>query len=236
MRIAGLGSVPAAGWRPTRGWEVSRFTVGQRVPVTAPAIRAVVDDAQRRTARALFTPAFAVETCGQPGGLPCSAATPQSALKGLSGLGDLGAAWDYNPLCSSFAYEMNRLGPLLAEADRIGLTGTVVDQARARLDVESSSLMAWRRSDPVLPSTCAKVTNEVLALNNALAAAIKQRGGDPGIAAPPGQPYDPNAPSDTASTIKTVAIAAAIIAGVMVVAPMVWEGVAWAKVARSKKR
>lgn len=233
MRIAGLGSIPAAGWRPTRGWEVARYTVGQRVPVTAPAIRSVVDDAQRRTARALFTPAFAVETCGQPGGLPCAAATPQSALKGLSGLGNLGLV--NVTLCSPFEAAIDALGQALERAQALNIVSADVAQARTRYDAETS-LLLWRRTQ-VFFGNCETRTRDIQQLITAVNADIAKAGGKPVLV--PQSIVDetkPPEPSETASTIKTVAIAAGVIAGVVVLAPLVWEGVAWAKVARKTRK
>lgn len=218
MRFAGLGT-PAAAWRPTRGWDA-----GPRLRVHTSDLKNVVESAKQRAAAKLFTPAFAVSSCGQPGGLPCTASTPQSALAGL------GAPWDYDVTCSEFSAQMDRMSRLLGEVTRLGLTGTVVEQAKQRFADESSAFF-WKRSDPVLPSTCTRVTGEVTAINEALSKAIAAAGGNTDVAPPP----IPGGGNETASTIKTVAIAAGVIAGVVVLAPLVFEGVAWAKIARKAR-
>lgn len=222
MRVVGLGSIPAAGWRPTRGWENTHLTVGTRPAFTPASLRSVVDSAEARAAARLFTPAYAVETCGQPGGVPCDSGTPQAALAGFVD----------NTFCPSFARELERSAMLLAEAKRIGLTGPVVDAVQKRYDDEHSWAF-WRASSVISTGACKQATSEVSVLNSALSAALQPAGGNVTVA-PPALP-PPSEGSGISSTVKTVAVAAAVIAGVVIAAPLVFEGVAWAKLARKAR-
>jgi hypothetical protein len=238
VALFGLGAVPAAAWRPTRGWEPARFTVGnRRLPVTTTDLKQVVEGSKALAVKRFFRPGLVDPVCGMPGSPPCSTPTPQAALQGLDG-GILGPPWEggmSGVLCGSFANAMNRLSRLLAEAKRLNLGGTVVAQAQQRLDDESSVVSFWKRSDPILPSTCTKVTAEVEALNTALEKLIAQAGGNVDVAPPPALPAPPSKVSEVASTVKWVAVSAGIIAGVVLLAPVVYEGVAWVRQARKRK-
>lgn len=232
-RVVGLGSVPAAGWRPARGWAPNRLTIGRSRSVTTTDLKDVVQSAQRNTAAKMFTPTFAVDTCGQPGGLPCMSATPQSAMGGGSGFSGLGLL--NVSLCAPFEAAIDALGQALSRAKALNIISANVAQAQSRYDDETS-LLVWRRSQ-VFFGNCTSKTQDIQQLLLAVNADLQRAGGAPVLV--PSTVTDeskPSEPSETMATIKTVAIAAGVIAGVVVLAPLVWEGVAWAKVARKTRK
>lgn len=200
-----------------------------------------VQNAQASAAAAFFRPAArSVEVgwgqpCGSPGMPPCDSGDPVSALQGLGALGL------FNTLgCSSFDDAVATLGQALERAKAQGLTNDPrVKQAQDTYDNETSAL-PWKRS-AVWPTNCAEKTGGIAALIAGVNSALK----DNPVIVPPSvtnasieanrPPPEPVTPKDTLGTIKTVAIVGGVIAGVVLLAPIVWEGVAWAKAARRKK-
>lgn len=227
--VVGLGSVPAAGWRPTRGWENVNLTVGRYSPASPASLKSVVEKAQQATARRLFTPNFFVSTCGQPNGLPCSEPAPQASVSGLAGLGLINVS-----LCSPFEAAIEALGEALKRARERNLSSPTILQAQKRYDDETS-LLLWRRSQ-VFFGNCESKTKDIHQLIVAVNAELARAGSSP-VLVPESVVEETKPPqeSNTASTVKTVAIAASVVAGVVLLAPLVWEGVAWAKVARRSK-
>lgn len=138
----------------------------------------------------------------------------------LNGLGNLGRIG--NPLCSEHSDLLNQLDNMVGEADRQGYTGLEYNQAKTYLArFDGFSIVS---PYPVLPSTCTSETAQARAIYTALAKALNVS-----INPPPPQP------SDIVGTIKTVAIVAAIIAGVVAVAPVIWEVVGMHKAKRLLK-
>lgn len=168
--------------------------------------------------------------CGQPGTPPCDVGTPQSALSGLSGswtnlLPGVTAASAV--VCSDFAAAVKRLGIVLAEAKRVGARGAVVDDAAAYFENESSWL-PWKRTDPVDTATCAQAVATANGYISALTGVVRQAGGQTVNLPAPVVPKEPGSPggfADILATVRMVALGGAVIAGVVLLAPVVWEGV-----------
>lgn len=165
--------------------------------------------------RESFNPAVGVQTCDVDGdGIRCSLATPvAAATTGLGGLGALGAVTWSNVACGSYDRALSNLQILLAEADRVGVTGIEYDQAKALIDDETSWAQ-WKHATPLLPETCTKETLKAEGLYAALNMAVRAAGGTRGVDLP--LPSENQPPSDsTANTIKTVAIVAGISVAVL---------------------
>lgn len=177
--------------------------------------------------------------CGQgPQGLPCQ--VPEVVSGGLGSLG--ASAWWSSPIsewrCSELPTVVEDLGRALAESKRIGATSMAVKDAQAFYDRESSW---WNGTNPWTESKCKELSNFGRALLNALNTTNQASGGQTVAVSPvytgdsgTGPSFFGGLFSDTTSTIKTVAIAAAVVAGVVVVAPIVWEAVAAVRSSRSR--
>lgn len=187
-------------------------------------------------ARALAAQLRPMVLCGQGSmGMPCQ--VPEVVSGGLGGLG--ASWWGSSAIstlaCSELQAVLSPMGRALAEAKRVGVTSMAVKDAQEFYDKESSF---WSGSNPWAPQSCRDVTNAGQVRLNALNAAIASAGGSP--AAPPVEPGS-GGPGEGGglfgnwmSTVKTVAIAGAVIAGVVVVAPIVWELVASRRASRGR--
>jgi hypothetical protein len=133
--------------------------------------------------------------------------------------------------CSAFEAAINALGEALKRAKEAKVSNPDVQRAQERYDRETS-LLLWRRSF-VTWFDCKEKTQDIRQLIELVNAALSKAGESP-VQLPPSTVAE-TSPSETASTVKTVAIALGIVAGVVVLAPLVWEGVAWAKAARKAK-
>lgn len=175
--------------------------------------------------------------CGQGSmGMPCQ--VPEVVSGGLGGLGFsiFGSGTISDGLCSSLQDVLGSMGRALAEARRVGASGVAVQDAQAFYTKETTFSTA---SNPWLPQKCRDLSNAGQVRLQALNAVIASAGGSP--AAPPVVPGSggPGAAGgglfgDWMSTVKTVAIAGAVIAGVVVVAPVVWETVSAVRSSRRR--
>lgn len=121
----------------------------------------------------------------------------------------LGAPWYVGTFCTPFAHAIDTLGALLSEAESLGITSSAVyQQAKARHEQETS-FFAFRRSDPLLPATCTKETNDVIAVIQALNAEVKGAGGK-GIVPPSEEKPD--------TLVRFAIVGGIIVAGVIGVA------------------
>lgn len=111
---------------------------------------------------------------------------------------------------------LEQLENLLGEATRVGISALEVQQTRTYVDRFSGP--SWQH--PVMPSTCDKEIAAARALYNALTNRLKMAGGAVGAPLYPADQLIPPS-SSISSTIKTVAIAAAVVAGVVLLFPIV---------------
>ena len=195
----GLGTIPSAG--PTR---IGLERLLRPKPYGACAPRHI-DNVffSRANARAVAV------TCGEGNGLPCSMALPESAAQvGLTGLGALGFS---SIACSSWATEMNTMGLLLAETERLGINATAYQQAKRHYTDASSS---WWWSDPFLPATCRVETDMARVLNAALRSLVSASGGDTGVAPPPTPEFE----DGTSTWVKVAVIGGIAVVGVIGIA------------------
>lgn len=153
--------------------------------------------------------------CGQPGGMPCPTGDSRASLAGLGSLGRI-----RNFLCSDHTDVLDQIDNLIGEADRIGVAPLTYTQAKTYV----AKFDRWgTTANPILPSTCDKEIALGRQIYNALAMTLKASGGAEGqplftpdqLTAPPQQ--------DITGTIKTVAIVTGIIAGAVVLFPIVKE-------------
>lgn len=229
----GFGNLGASNavkaWRSNARSQSSRSgapLLFERPNETVDDFKRVVDDHTLRATTNLFTPQFPLSTCGQPGGLPCMVGTPQS---GLSGLGLVNVA-----LCSPFETAVETLGLALERANAVGVSSAAIHQAQQRYDQETTYAL-WNRS-VVTVANCSVKTAEILQLIYGVNASLPNPVIIPaGVTDQGGSTLNPPPPTDVAGTVKTVAIAAAIIAGAVILAPIVFEAVGWSKLARSRK-
>jgi hypothetical protein len=121
-----------------------------------------------------------------------------------------------NPFCASLTSVVDRLGLALQEADRVQLSAFAVTEARAFHDRETS-WFAWNRTDPVLPSTCDRVTSEGEALLQRLNTALRAVGASTPLELEP--PKSNFNLTDLAGALKWVAIAGVSIAGAVIIVP-----------------
>ncbi|MFA6168566.1 MAG: hypothetical protein WC700_18215 [Gemmatimonadaceae bacterium] len=165
-------------------------------------------------------------------GAPCQGRTQVPNV----GLGGLGFSWpgstiiSNNVACVGLQDVLGAMGLALAEAKRVGASGLAVGDAQAFYDKETNWSSA---SNPILPSSCTAVTDAAKVRLAALNAAVGSAGGQ--MTAPPvsaGSGGAGGLVGDWMGTMRTVAIAAAVIAGVVVVAPIVWNAVAVSKARR----
>jgi hypothetical protein len=166
-------------------------------------------------------------------GLPCQGRTSVPNV-GLSGLGFsvFGSGTVSNALCSELQAVLDPMGRALSEARRVGASGGAVSDAQTFYDRETTFATA---SNPWLPQKCRDLANDASVRLAALNSAVSSAGGQ--MVRPPAEPGSGGPGSEGLAstwmgTLKTVAIAAAVIAGVAVVAPIVWEAVAVHKARR----
>ena len=162
------------------------------------------------------TPAYgAALLCDMPGAPPCDKG---SVTAGLSGWGQTRPLAGINPFsCDTHINMKQQLELLLGEARRMSVNSLAIQQAEAYASRFRGLSAIF--STPLLSSTCTEETNNATAHYNAVNAAIQQAGGIPGVT--PTVPID--GPSDVAGTIKTVAIAGAVIVGGILLIPIVWK-------------
>ncbi len=137
-----------------------------------------------------------------------------------------------NIACSEHTDVLEQIETLLGEAAASGLSDFYAAKA-AQTYLNRFTGVSYQH--PVLPSTCAKEVATAKSHYNALATMITNSGGvGGGGLVPTYTPDDINKPpEDITGTIKTVAIAAAVIAGVVVLAPIVFEVVGVSRARRS---
>ncbi len=164
------------------------------------------------------------QLCDMPGSPPCDKGSVTSAFAGLGQLGRI-----TNAVCSDHTTELEQLDDLLGEADRLSLDSLTVKQAQTY--VARFNGVSWQH--PMWPATCTAEVSKARALYKALNAEIRAAGGTAGVERPP---PDSSGPTDITGTIKTVAIAGAIIAGVVLLFPIVKEGIVSLHLFRAAKR
>ncbi len=128
-----------------------------------------------------------------------------------------------NIACSEHTMVLEQIENLLGEAAAQELTGFYAAQ-KAQTYLDRFTGVSYQH--PVLPSTCAKEVATAKSHYNALATMIQNSGGGLGGGGDvplytPDQLMKP--PEDITGTIKTVAVAAAVIAGAVVVLPIVLD-------------
>mgnify|MGYP001577335948 FL=1 len=159
-----------------------------------------------------------IRTCGQPGAPPCNTASAPSALQGWEpprSLGSLGRIT--NIACSDHTTALDQLENLVGEANRVGMQGLELNQAVTYLDRFSG--ISWQH--PAWPSTCDREVANARAIYNALATRLKAQGAATGANLFGPDDLVPPARPDITGTIKTVAIVAGVIAGVVLLFPIV---------------
>lgn len=239
---SGFGALSNA-WRPVRGRESGLMNRGYG----GTTVKQAVDANTRQAAARFFSPAFQVQAAGYGiAPLPSNGAPISAMGANGSGFGDLG--WLQTAFCDKFDQALDTLGELVKRLDAAGAQGPNAQQARTRWASENS-LNPFNRTAVGL-TNCTQRTAELTQLINAANAelvtattpanavpippvmqeTIASANTDAAMAA-----KVPDAPPDITGTIKTVAIAAGVIAAVVVVGPIVWEAVSAAKMFRKAK-
>lgn len=153
------------------------------------------------------TPAYgAALLCDMPGAPPCDRGTVVEGAGSFAGFSNFGRIT--NMACSEHTVILEQLDDLIGEADRIGLQSLAHVQAKTY--VARFTGVSWQH--PVLPGTCAKELGMARAIYTALNVDVAANGGSSGTPLPV---PSSDAPADITGTIKTVAVAAAIVAGVV---------------------
>ena len=244
VETSGLGSAPQSVVAPARhGYEnsVRRISRASCVPGNL-SPRAILrpPDAHSK-ASAQFWRSVKLDVTGVEGGMPLRNSTPAlGAGGGLGQLGSLGVPF-YAKLhaCSQLTSVLERLELALAEARASGVnTGSVAFRAADTFYSRETSYFAWNRSDPLLPGTCDRVAAEGEAALRQLNAAIVGVGGSTIYTTPVGGGDGTPKPidwSEALGTVKTVAIAAAIVAGAVAVAPVLAEAAGLSKMFRKAR-
>lgn len=144
---------------------------------------------------------------------PFQMQAPRASMR-VGGLSGLGSSWYVGTFCNSFSEAVDALGASLAEARRLTLEAdpTYV-QGYERWERETS-LSSWRRTDPLLPSTCVKGTADILALTTALNAKVAAAGGTPSIMPTP----PPPGAGELSPTAKFAIIGGIVVVGIIGVA------------------
>lgn len=121
-------SAPAA-WRPQLTLKQAARNDSSYLGIGPQGLKAVVQDAQDRTARRFFSSGLLPHACGMPGMPPCDVGTPQSALSGLGFLGstDIPRARTFPAFCAPVRTMLSELEWLL---EKVNHSSDVVRQAR----------------------------------------------------------------------------------------------------------
>ncbi len=140
-----------------------------------------------------------------------------------------------NVACSDHSALLDQIENIVAEASNKGFdTYYATQKARTYLDRFSlTNVSIFHNPYPVLPTTCRKEVAAAKEVFNSVATMLKNAGIDTGPIYDRDQLIPPSeAPQDITGTIKTVAIAAGIIAGALVLLPIIKEVVFVRKAAR----
>lgn len=118
-----------ARWRPELALKQAARNDSAYLGIGPQGLKAVVQDAQDRTAKRFFSSGLLPHVCGQPGMPPCDVGTPQSALSGLGRLGstDVPKSRTFPAFCAPVRTMLAELEWLL---DKVGYSSDVVRQAR----------------------------------------------------------------------------------------------------------
>lgn len=185
--------------------------------------------------RDFFSSAFAPRralTCGMPGMPPCDTGTPVSAIAagptGFNGLGALGRTFPVGFDCSTVRDLLDELENLMGTPAFSSIANQTRSDARAMYETYSGFNPTFNcgAGVPVLTNMVNRVRSEIGALGirppEPIKPIIVQSGG--------------GGPEDFLDKAKPMLIAGAVIVGALVLAPVIFEGVAWARAFRPEPR
>jgi hypothetical protein len=239
---SGFGALSNA-WRPVRGREAGLANRGRGGATVQQAVAANTSAAAAR----FFSPAFQVQAAGYGIAPRASDGAPIAAMGASgSGFGDLG--WAQTAFCDKFDEALDTLGELVKRLDAANVHTSNAEQARTRWANENSLNPFNRTAVGVWNCTqrTAELAQLIGAANAELVSATTPANAVPippvvaEVAASANTDAAmaakvPDAPPDITGTIKTVAIAAGVIAAVVVIGPIVWEAVSAAKMVRKAR-
>lgn len=185
--------------------------------------------------RAFFSKAFAPAralTCGMPGMPPCDTGAPISAIApgptGFNGLGDLGRVFPIGVGdCAVARRLLDELELLMKDPAFQSLPATTKASASSIFDDLDSYKVAW---------DCGPAVAELTSTIREVRAQLERQG-----ITPPSPIYNPSTVASsggntTLDDVKPLLVAGAVIVGALVLAPVIFEGVAWARAFRPEPR
>lgn len=184
--------------------------------------------------RAFFSSGFAPQralTCGMPGMPPCDTGTPISAIAagptGFNGLGDLGRTFPVGFDCAT-------LRDLLDELENVMSTpafSSIANQTRVDAKAVYDNYSGF---NPTF--SCGSAIPTVTAMVNRVRSEMSALGVRPPEPIKPIIVQNNGGPEDFLDKAKPMLIAGAVIVGALVLAPVIFEGVAWARAFRPERR